>query len=138
MAVGVLESAALTDVFKLSSAEVEVENVRRAAETTGAAHDGNTIPDASGSLARRRRMGEVEVHVVGDGEVQLAVAVVIDEGTAGAPLFSCSSDAGLLGYLFEGAIALVMEETVFAVAGDVEVVESVVVIVPDADTLAPS
>ena len=78
------------------------------------------------------------MHVVGDGEVQLAVAVVIDKGTAGAPLLSCSGDAGLVCYLFEGAIALVVEESVLAVAGDVDVVVSVVVIISDADALAPS
>jgi hypothetical protein len=115
-----------------------VEDVGRVLETARAAHDGNPLPDASGSLARRGRKGEVEVHVVGDGEVELAVAVVVDEGTAGAPLFSCSGDSGLLGYLFEGAIALVVEEAVFAVAGDVEIVESVVVIVSDAGALAPA
>jgi hypothetical protein len=83
-------------------------------------------------------MGEVEVHIVGDGEVEFAVAIVINEGTAGAPLFSCSGDAGLLGHLFEGAIALVVEEAVFAVGSDVDVVEPVVVVVPDACTLAPA
>jgi hypothetical protein len=83
-------------------------------------------------------VGEVEVHIVGDGEVELAVAVVIDEGTAGAPLFSCSGDACLLGYFFEGAIALVVKEAIFTVAGDIEIVESVVVVVPDAGALSPS
>ena len=138
MAVGVLESAGFADVFELSAAEVVVEDVRRALEAAGAAHDGNSLPDACRGLAGRGRVGEVEVHVVGDGEIEFSVAVIIDEGAAGAPFFAGSGDACLLGYLFEGAIALVVEEAVFAVAGDVEVVESVVVIVADADALAPA
>ncbi len=132
VALGVLESAGLADVFELSCTEVVIQNVRRALEAAGAAHDRNTLPDASRGLAGRWRVREVEVNVVGNGEIQLAVAVVVDEGTAGAPLLACSSDASLLGYLLECSIALVVEEAVFAVAGDVDVVESVVVIVSNA------
>ena len=62
--------------------------------------------------------------VVGDGEVELAVAVVVDEGAAGAPFLASAGDAGLLGYFLEGPIALVVEEAVVAVAGDIEVVDS--------------
>src|SRR5437868_1266717 len=138
MAVGVLDSTGLADVFKLSSAEVMVEDVWRALKTAGAAHDRNSLPDASGVLARLGRVGEIEVHVIDDGEVQLAVAIVVDEGTAGAPLFSCSGDTGLLGHLFEGAIALVVEEAVFAVVRDIDVAESIVIVVPNACPLAPS
>ena len=78
------------------------------------------------------------MNVVGDGEIEFAVAVVVDEGAACAPLLAGASDSGLLGYLFEGAVALVVEEAIFAVAGDVEVVEAVVVVVADADSLAPA
>ncbi len=88
--------------------------------------------------ARLRDRCEIEVDVVGDDEVELAVAVVVDEGAAGAPLLAGACDSGLLGYLFEGAVALVVEETVLAVAGDVEVVEAVVVVVADAGSLAPA
>ena len=85
-----------------------------------------------------RDRGEIEVDVVGDDEVELAVAVVVDEGAAGAPLFAGACHSCLLGYFFEGAVALVVEETILAVAGDVEVVEAVVVIVADAGSLTPT
>lgn len=58
-------------------------------------------------------MSEVEVHVVGNGEIQFAVTVIIDECTAGAPFLTRSGDAGLLGNLFEGPISLVVEEAIF-------------------------
>jgi hypothetical protein len=77
------------------------------------------------------------VHVVGDGQVQLAVAIVVDEGAAGAPLLARTGDTCLLRNLLEGSIALVVEEAVFAIAGNVDVVESVVVIVSNAGTLSP-
>ncbi len=76
--------------------------------------------------------------VVGDDEIEFAVAVVVDEGAAGAPLFAGACDSGLLGYFFEGAVALVVEEAVLAVAGDVEIVEAIVVVVADAGSLAPA
>ncbi len=41
------------------------------------------------------------------------------------------------GDIAEGAVALVVEEVVMAVGGDVEVVEAVVVVVADAGALAP-
>jgi hypothetical protein len=82
-------------------------------------------------------VGEIEMHIVGDGDIQFAVAVVIDEGAAGAPFFAGSSDACLLGHLFEGAIALVVKEAIFTVAGHVDVVEPIVVIVANAHALAP-
>jgi len=54
-------------------------------------------------------MCEIKVNVVGYGEVQLAVAVVIDKGTAGTPLLACSGNASLFGYLFECSVALVVK-----------------------------
>jgi hypothetical protein len=48
------------------------------------------------------------VDVVGDDEVEFAIAVVVDEGAASAPLLACACDSGLLGDLFEGAVVLVV------------------------------
>ncbi len=138
VAVGVLEAAGFADVFELSPAEVVVENVRRAGQAAGTAHDGDALPHAAEASAGLGSCREIEVDVVGDDEIEFAVAVVVDEGAAGAPFFAGAGDSGLLGYLFEGAVALVVEEAVFAVAGDVEVVEAVVVVVADAGSLAPA
>ena len=92
-------------------------------EAARTAHDGGALPGAAGGFAWGGGFGEVEVHVGGDHQVELAVAVVVDEGAAGAPLVSGAGDAGLLGDFLEGAISLVVEEAALAVAGDVHVVE---------------
>ncbi len=94
VAVGVFKAAGLADVFELSSAEVVVEDVRCAREATGAAHDGTPFQMQPEVWPGSRRVGEVEVYVVGDGEVEFAVAVVVDEGAARAPLFAGAGDAG--------------------------------------------
>ena len=76
--------------------------------------------------------------VIGDDEIEFPIAVVVDEGATGAPLFASACDSGLLGDLFEGAVALIVKETVFTIVGDVEVVEAIVVVIADAGSLAPA
>ncbi len=120
------------------SAEVVEEEVGGVGEAAWAAHDGGSLPGAAGGFSGGGSFGEVEVDVGGDHQVELAVAVVVDEGAAGAPLIAGAGDAGLLGNFFEGAVSLIVEEAAFAVAGDVEVVEAVIVVVADASSLAPA
>ena len=143
VAVGALEAAGFADVFELtgssaSAAEIVIDHVGRAGKAARTAHDGDAFPHATGASAGLGSCREIEVDVVGDDEIEFAVAVVVDEGAAGAPLFAGACDSGLLGYFFEGAVALVVEEAVLAVAGDVEVVEAVVVVVADAGSLTPA
>jgi hypothetical protein len=70
----------------------------------------------------------------------VAVAVVVDEGAAGVPanLRAGLDQAGLLGDVGEGAVAVVAIERVLAVVGDEEIVVAVVVVVADAAGLAPA
>jgi spore germination cell wall hydrolase CwlJ-like protein len=57
----------------------------------------------------------------------VAVAIVIGPGRAGAE--AASADAGLVGYVFELAVAQVVIERVAAVAGDVNILQAVVVVI---------
>src|SRR5271169_422926 len=70
----------------------------------------------------------------------MAVFVVVDPGAAGVP--ACFGarleEAGTLGDVGEGAVAVVVIENVLAVVGDEEVVEAVVVVVADAAGLSPA
>ena len=83
---------------------------------------------------------EVEVDIVGDEEVEVAVAVVVDEGAAGVPadLGAGLGEAGLLGDVGEGSVAVVAVKGVLAVVGNEEVVVAVVVVVADTAGLAPA
>ena len=83
-------------------------------------------------------MGQIEVDIVGDGEIEFAIAVIVDEGAAGAPFLAGAGYTGLFGDLFEGAVALIVKEAIFAIARDVEVVEAVVIVVANADALSPA
>src|SRR6266849_3117468 len=67
-----------------------------------------------------------------------AVAVVVHESAAGAPGFAAAGDVCFFADVGEGAVSIVVIENVLAVVGDVEIVEAVVVIVPDAHALAPA
>ena len=81
--------------------------------------------------------------VVGDEEVEPPVAVEVDEGGGDRPqravLRVAAREAGGLGDVLEGAVAVVAEERVAAQAGDEEVGVAVVVVVAggDAEVVAP-
>ncbi len=83
-------------------------------------------------------MGRVEIHVVRDEQIEVAVAVVVQKTAARTPAVFRSSDAGLLGHIGERAVAVVVVEDVAAKVGDEEIVEAVVVVVADTTRLPPS
>src|SRR5580692_4430764 len=68
----------------------------------------------------------------------MAVAVVVDERAAVAPSFSRACDASFFAYVGEGAVAVVVVENIFSVVGDIEIFTAVVVVIADADALAPA
>ena len=68
----------------------------------------------------------------------MAVAVVVDEGAAIAPGFSGARDTCLFAYVGECSVAVVVIEDVLSVVGDVEIFPPVVVVIADADALAPA
>jgi len=68
----------------------------------------------------------------------MAVAVVVDEGAAVAPGFAGAADACFFADVGERAIAVVVIEDVFSVVGDVEIFPAIVVVIADANSLAPS
>jgi hypothetical protein len=82
--------------------------------------------------------GQVHIDVVGDEKIELAVAIVIDKGTAGIPALTVGGNAGLGGNIGERAVVIVVVEDVFAEVGNEEIVEAVVVVVADADGLSPA
>ena len=92
----------------------------------------------TGAALRHRRGFQVEVDVVGDEEVEFAVAIVIDESATCGPAGSHARDSGLLADVGEGAVAVVVVEHVLAVVGDEQIVVAVVVVVADADALSPA
>ena len=103
----------------------------------GAAHHRDALPDAT-RVAWSGHLGKVEMNIVCHYDVEFTVAVIVDEGAARAPFRSGACNSGLPGHLNEGAIALIVEEAVGAIRGDVDIIEAIIVVVSDARSLAPS
>ena len=125
------------DVGEGAVAVVVVEDVLAALEAGRAAGDLDAFVGAAGGFGERRGL-DVEVDVVGDEEVEVAVAVVVEKGAAGVPAGGALGEAGFRGDVGEGAVAVVAVEDVLAVVGDEEVVPAVVVDIADAAALTPS
>jgi len=76
------------------------------------------------------------VNVTRDKKIDAAVAVVIGPGGAGAE--SAGAYSGLFGYVFKLAVAQVVIERVAAVAGDVNILQAVVVVIGYGHAHAPA
>ncbi len=74
--------------------------------------------------------------VAGHEEIEPAIAVVVAPGCAGGPV--AEGDAGLLGYVGEGAVVVVVVEPILAEVGDIDVGPAVVVVVSDGHAEAPA
>ena len=70
---------------KVPSPLLWIEEVRVAGQAARAAHDGNALPLASVRVACGRRLRGIELDVVADEEIEVAVAVVVEKRAAGAP-----------------------------------------------------
>ena len=105
----------------------------------GATVDGQALVIAVGNLHRRlRAMDQVDVEVIGDEQVEQAVAIALDERASGGVANAWLQEPGLFCHVGEGAVAVVTVEAILAVAGDEEVVEAIVVVIADADTHGPA
>src|SRR4029077_10290970 len=90
-----------------------------------------TVTANSVDLALLRRV-ERKLHVVGDDQIEVAVAVVVEPGSAGRPA-SGIFDAGFVGDIREGSVAVVVEESAGRESGDVEILKAIVVEVSGGD-----
>ena len=117
-------------------AVVAVERVAGSGETAGAALDGNSPVLAHRSFAELRQVVQLECHVVGDEEIEIAIAVVI--GPGGSRGEARVSDACFGGDVFEGPITAVTVKPIGAKTGDVQVVIAVIIIIRDRHSHRPS
>jgi hypothetical protein len=104
-----------------------------------AAVDGHSLIGAGGYLVLG--LGAVarsKVHVVGDKEVEMAVAVVVEKCASGAKAIASVQQAGFGRHIGKCAVAVVAVEAVVAVVGEEQVLEAVVVVVADADAHSPA
>ena len=115
-------------------AAVQEEEVLLARQPGRADHDVRAVAPDERAL-RADHVVPGGLHVARDVEVEVPVAVGVEERAARAP--ARSRDAGRGRHVLEGAVALVAEEEVRAPVGHVEVEPTVAVEVARADAVAP-
>jgi hypothetical protein len=89
-------------------------------------------------LSGLRRAVRIEIDVIGHKQVEFAVAIVVNPGTAGPPMGSIPADTGLPGDVGEGSITVVVVKHILTPIGDKRVLKPVVVIVAHANTGRPT
>src|SRR5262249_38801171 len=137
-AAGVQNAGFFGNVRERTGAVVAVEDVGVAGEAARGAPDGDAFPFGEGGAVGVGSFGEIELDVVADEEIKMAITVVIEEGAACAPTVRFVVDASLLRDVGEGAVAVVAEKNVVAPESAEEVVPVVVVVITDADTGLPA
>src|SRR5215467_10536836 len=84
-------------------------------------------------------MLQIESNVVGDEQIKVAIAIVVDERTARTPARRpFFPKTGLPGDIGKGTVAIIAVKAVLAEVGHEDVIESVVVIVGDAYATRPT
>src|SRR5229473_2372588 len=136
-AVSLEDAGFFADVGEGSVAVVVIENVLAAVESRRAAGDHDAFVEAGTGFGNRRGL-QVEIDVVGDEKIEVAVAIVVHESAAGVPALAVSGDAGFFADVCEGAVTVVVVENVFSEVGNEEIVEAVVVVIADANGLPPA
>jgi len=136
-AVGVEDAGFFGDIGEGAVAIVVIENIFSAKQAGRAAGDHDAFVKAGAGFGDGRGF-QIEINIIGDEEIKMAVAIVIHEGAAGVPALASAGDAGFFADVGESAVAVVVVENIFAEVGDEEIVETVVVVVADADGLSPA
>src|SRR5271167_4017890 len=106
MSVGLIDMRFCADVFEGAVTAVVVENICCGGESLWAAHDRDAFPDAGGALTGSGCGGEIEVDIVGDHYIEVAIAIVVDEGAAVAPGLAGTRDPCFFAYVGECSVAV--------------------------------
>src|SRR4029077_17890591 len=131
-------SGFLRYVRERSIAVVVIERVDGDFQATRTAHHVQSLPLAPLSLTGPRNGIVRKIHIARDKQIRLSIAVVIDKTAARVPLVARSVQAGLLRYVSERAVAIVVVHRVLAPVGNEQIQVAVVVEIACATALAPA
>src|SRR5437899_7178999 len=109
-------------------AVVSIKPVPAGGQPARPARDRNPQPEAAAVLSGDRGLLKGKPHVVRDKEVEVTVAIIVQEAATGAPALLMVPEPGLFGHIGEGAITIIAIENVLPKAGAENVVKAVVVI----------
>ena len=85
-----------------------------------------------------RRVFQVEVDVVSNEQVEIAIAVVVGEGAARTVANAGDGKLSFFGDVLEGAVAAIAIERVVSLGSDQHVGMTIVVVIAGTDALAPT
>ena len=80
----------------------------------------------------------IELDVVADEKIEMAVAIVVDPGTARAPARFFAIQAGFFRHVGETAVAIVVKQNIVAPEAAEKIVPAVVVVIADANAGLPA
>jgi len=75
----------------------------------------------------------IEIEVMGDEQIEMAVAVVIDERTTRSPSTLPVEESCVLGDIAEGPVAIIVIQDILSPVRDENVVKAVVIVIGNAD-----
>ena len=94
-----------------SAVSIVVEQLAmRSFQSPRAAHDRDSLPDAIITAARHRSIRKIQVHVLGDEQIQFSVAVIIHERTTCLPSNVVMPQSRFLCQIRKGPVAVVVQE----------------------------
>src|ERR1039457_4697948 len=138
MAVGLVDVGLYGDILKGPVSAIVIENIFCPGEPARATHDRCALPHTGRPGARRGSGREIEINIIGDDQIEFAVAVVIHEGATRAPSAPLAGNARFLADVGKRTIPVVVIEHVLSVVADEQVVMAVVVVVADTRRLSPA
>src|SRR6266853_4258607 len=101
------------------------------------AFDGNTFPPTVGVFPRSSGIFKGKANVVGNEEIQMPIAVVIQEGAAGSKPLLIARQPGRLRHIGESSVAVIAVKHVLPEIGAKDIVKAIVVVVSDTDPAGP-
>ena len=132
-----VDAELLRDIGKGAVAIVVVETVAAALQSARPAIDRDAAILAEHAVAELGQVVDIQVHVVGDIEIEVAIVVIIAESRTRSPTIGIG-DAGFDGDVGEGAVVVVVVKRRSMEAGNVDVFPAVVIVVADRHTVSPT
>src|ERR1019366_1414504 len=128
----------LTYIREGSVTFVPIKRVPSRRHTPRAAVHRNSLPGAIDVGAGFRSMLQIELNVVGDEEIEVPVAIIVDKGATGAPPGVIVPESCRSGDIGKRSVAIVSIQFVLSEVGAEQILETVVVIITDRHGRCPS
>ena len=128
----------LADIGKRTVAIIAVQRVSSSGHSDRSAFNGYASPVAIRVLSWNRCMLEREAHVIGNEQIEIPIPVVVDETAARPPAWRIVPQSGTPGHVGKRSIAVVAVETVLPEVCAKNILESVIVVIADANRGGPA